>query len=137
MGFAASSSSDFSTTAGLGGRPWLSQLAQMAQVTQLAGWLQRRALSGWQPIRSRQPAEAAPSLRSGRAVRAAYVRPAHVRQPVAPTSTVTAAPRPLRVLRVVDGASRQCAGRMVISGRMADVCAELDRLAAREAQRAA
>jgi hypothetical protein len=41
----------------------------------------------------------------------------------------------LRVLRVVDGAPRQCAGRMVISGRMADVCAELDRLAARESQR--
>jgi hypothetical protein len=37
---------------------------------------------------------------------------------------------PLRVLRVVDGTPRQCAGRMVISGRMADVCAELDRLAA-------
>ena len=39
---------------------------------------------------------------------------------------------PLRVLRVVDGTPRQCAGRMVISGRMADVCAELDRLAAWE-----
>ena len=38
--------------------------------------------------------------------------------------------RPLRVVRVVD--DRQAcagAGRMVISGRMADVCAELDRLA--------
>jgi hypothetical protein len=29
--------------------------------------------------------------------------------------------------------SRQTAGRMVISGRMADVCAELDRLVALEA----
>lgn len=42
--------------------------------------------------------------------------------------------RPLRVLRVMDargpGAHN---GRMVISGRMADVCAELDRLAALEA----
>ena len=38
--------------------------------------------------------------------------------------------RPLRVVRVVDG-RHACAGagRMVISGRMADVCAELDRLA--------
>ncbi len=35
----------------------------------------------------------------------------------------------LRVVRVKDG-SPQMAGRMVISGRMADVCAELDRLAA-------
>lgn len=43
-------------------------------------------------------------------------------------------PMPLRVLRVVDkDQPRSCTGRMVISGRMADVCAELDRLAAREA----
>ena len=42
--------------------------------------------------------------------------------------------RPLRVLRVVDaGHAASTAGRMVISGRMADVCAELDRLAALEA----
>lgn len=42
--------------------------------------------------------------------------------------------RPLRVLRVVDAAQGPAsAGRMVISGRLADVCAELDRLAALEA----
>lgn len=42
--------------------------------------------------------------------------------------------RPLRVLRVVDtGHASTTAGRMVISGRMADVCAELERLAALEA----
>ncbi len=41
--------------------------------------------------------------------------------------------RPLRVLRVVDAAQGPAsAGRMVISGRLADVCAELDRLAALE-----
>jgi hypothetical protein len=41
---------------------------------------------------------------------------------------------PLRVLRVVEsGQPRCCTGRMVISGRMADVCAELDRLVEREA----
>jgi hypothetical protein len=41
---------------------------------------------------------------------------------------------PLRVLRVLEkGQPRSCAGRLVISGRMADVCAELDRLVAREA----
>jgi hypothetical protein len=39
--------------------------------------------------------------------------------------------RPVRVVRVSDAATpRHGAGRMVISGRMADVCAELDRLAA-------
>lgn len=43
--------------------------------------------------------------------------------------------RPLRVVRVVDGSRAQGgAGRMVISGRFADVCAELDRLAAQEAR---
>jgi hypothetical protein len=44
-----------------------------------------------------------------------------------------AAPRPLRVVRVLESASTRSAGRMVISGRMADVCAELERLAALEA----
>ena len=42
--------------------------------------------------------------------------------------------RPLRVVRVVEPSTGPAgAGRMVISGRMADVCAELDRLAALEA----
>ena len=41
---------------------------------------------------------------------------------------------PLRVLRVVDSDQpRNSTGRLVISGRMADVCAELDRLVEREA----
>lgn len=49
-------------------------------------------------------------------------------------SRVAALQKPLRVVRVVEaGQSRTSVGRMVISGRMADVCAELDRLAAREA----
>ena len=43
--------------------------------------------------------------------------------------------RPLRVVRVLEPAApRSTAGRMVISGRLADVCAELDRLAALEAR---
>jgi hypothetical protein len=42
----------------------------------------------------------------------------------------TRRPLPLRVARVMEAQhSRSQAGRMVISGRMADVCAELDRLA--------
>ncbi|KQP35218.1 hypothetical protein ASF44_17790 [Pseudorhodoferax sp. Leaf274] len=50
---------------------------------------------------------------------------------VAPAS-VRPAPA-LRVLRVFEPHQpRAAAGRMVISGRMADVCAELDRLAAAE-----
>ena len=48
------------------------------------------------------------------------------------------APKPLRVTRVVEAsAPRAVAGRMVISGRLADVCAELDRLAAQEVASAA
>ncbi len=43
------------------------------------------------------------------------------------------AARPLRVIRVVDPRAAHSASRMVISGRMADVCAELDRLVALEA----
>ena len=40
---------------------------------------------------------------------------------------------PLRVLRVVDSAMpRSSVGRLVISGRMDDVCAELNRLVERE-----
>ena len=47
------------------------------------------------------------------------------------------AQRPLRVVRVMEaGQPRSQVGRMVISGRMADVCAELDRLAACEAAHA-
>jgi len=42
-------------------------------------------------------------------------------------------PRPLRVLRIVDSQARPSVGRLVISGRMADVCAELDRLALKDA----
>lgn len=39
---------------------------------------------------------------------------------------------PLRIVRESDSAlGAECAGRMVISGRMADVCAELDRMALR------
>lgn len=43
--------------------------------------------------------------------------------------------KPLRVVRVLEpSAPRAVAGRMVISGRLADVCAELDRLVAQEAR---
>jgi hypothetical protein len=43
-------------------------------------------------------------------------------------------PRRLKVVREFEaGISPTCAGRMVISGRMADVCAELDRMVQGEA----
>jgi hypothetical protein len=49
----------------------------------------------------------------------------------------TAPTKPLRVVRIAeDGAnSPYNAGRMVMSGRMADICAELDRLVHLEANK--
>lgn len=55
-------------------------------------------------------------------------------EPATATRQVSARVMPLRVLRIVEtDAPRSSTGRMVISGRMADVCAELDRLVEREA----
>ena len=53
-------------------------------------------------------------------------------------STQEAPTRPLRVMRWVDqDNATSCAGRMVMSGRFDDVCAELDRLVALESAREA
>jgi hypothetical protein len=49
------------------------------------------------------------------------------------TATKPASCNRLKIVRAFEpGVSSSCAGRMVISGRMADVCAELDRMAQRE-----
>ena len=78
-----------------------------------------------------------PSL-GGAGLRYVAVRPTGSGRPSCQASSSTASKatpvRPLRVVRVVDGhAKGPRAGRVVISGRMSDVCAELDRLAALEA----
>ena len=59
----------------------------------------------------------------------------HMAAPVAEPTPL--ASKPLRVGRVAeDGhASPSSAGRMVMSGRMADICAELDRLVHLEASK--
>lgn len=58
--------------------------------------------------------------------------------PRLPTISTPPALPILRVVRVFEaGQAPANVGRMVISGRMADVCAELDRLAAREATKGA
>jgi hypothetical protein len=69
------------------------------------------------------------------AVRPACTARAHG---TAAPKAASAPARPLRVIRVVDGpqGEKRSTNRMVISGRMADVCAELDRLAALEAMEA-
>lgn len=63
-------------------------------------------------------------------------RPPVSRAAITPFKTGHSAlsPSRLKVVREFEaGVSPSCAGRMVISGRMADVCAELDRMAQREA----
>ena len=100
----------------------------LAPFQQLVGWLATAPARG--PARQRfghavaVPLTSGPSSPAwGPARRAAGV--AHSRRPM----------RALRVLRVIDDCHPPAsAGRMVISGRMADVCAELDRLAAQEAE---
>ena len=88
----------------------------------LMGWLGQRPRRGDTP----QPARQASSQAA--AARVCAPRPAASARPC------EKARRPLRVVRVVDGGgATPSAGRMFMSGRMADVCAELDRLAALEA----
>jgi hypothetical protein len=81
-----------------------------------------QALAGWFVAKPRSmQTPASPAVRSVRL-------PSHPPRPVRPL---------VRVVRVVDNTPASAgAGRMVISGRMADVCAELDRLAAVEARTA-
>ena len=80
-------------------------------------------------------------MRVARPARPAAAMPADTHQPAGHVALSRAKPmRPqhrhpvVRVLRAMeDGQPAAHAGRMVISGRMADVCAELDRMVAREA----
>ena len=99
----------------------------------------------WMPLQSlasrllpaRRPARRDTGTSAG--LRYVAVRPACTAraQPAAPNAAPTPV-RPLRVIRVVDShqGDKRSANRVVISGRMADVCAELDRLAALEAMEA-
>lgn len=90
-----------------------------------------RSLGRWLGRWSARPSKPGASRPNGLRLHTAAGR-AHVAWP--PAQRTGMARRPLRVLRVVDaGHAPSTAGRMVISGRMADVCAELDRLVALEA----
>jgi len=87
-------------------------------------WLAQRRPHRTQPV---------PSLATGRPQSAPeFIAPyAHSTRASGQNTSIL---QPLRVIRVVEaGQARSSSGRMVISGRMADVCAELDRLVAREA----
>lgn len=94
----------------------------LAPLQRLMGWM-RQALRGHDS-----------SFQAGQAPTHCSPRAAHASWSAMPASGRIHARRPLRVVRVVEGCPAPFgAGRMVISGRMADVCAELDRLAALEA----
>ncbi len=100
------------------GTPLFAASFLFAPLQQLARWLGRP--------------EAGPASRNRAAApttHAARARPAaHRAEPVRAARTAR-----LRVVRVLEGTQpAAAAGRMVISGRMADVCAELERLAALE-----
>ena len=76
------------------------------------------------------PVEITPTLR---APGNGLARPPHGTTSVPVVTALSRRPSVVRVVRVMDaGHAPHSAGRMVISGRMADVCAELDRMVARE-----
>jgi hypothetical protein len=96
--------------------------ALVAPLHQLLGGFGRTLLGRNTPSRTR-PFPVAAAASRGCAARSVQVASGHGRPA-----------RPLRVRRAAEPLrSPASAGRMVISGRMADVCAELDRLAAVEA----
>jgi hypothetical protein len=85
----------------------------------------------WATSRSSTERAAAPPRRTVQPIAPEFVAP-DSRATQSTVSSITVR-KPLRVVRVIEaGQARTSVGRMVISGRMADVCAELDRLAARE-----
>lgn len=102
----------------------------LAPLQQLAAWMVRAG-----PLRPGRRAHAAGPVAPG-GLNCTSGR-AHFSWPASTFTTLPSRRPPLRVVRVVEACSAPAsAGRMVISGRMADVCAELDRLAALESQRA-
>ncbi|MEN9398228.1 MAG: hypothetical protein RLZ81_2758 [Pseudomonadota bacterium] len=102
--------------------------AMMAPLHNLLRWLL--------PAASKSEASPATSVcqRGSSAAMASATRPPWVSAHDPVEAGSVARRRPLRVVRLLEaGQTPAQVGRMVISGRMSDVCAELDRLAAREA----
>ena len=108
--------------------PSMTAPALMAPLQSLLRWL-------LPAVTQTQTQQAAPSCRrASGSSKAPSPRPPWVVGRVTAEPGGAAPHRPLRVVRFLEaGQTPAQVGRMVISGRMADVCAELDRLAAREA----
>lgn len=102
--------------------------AMMAPLHSLLRWLLPAAAK---PL---APHVASTCHRASTLIKAASPRPPWVTARTAVDQSSATPRRPLRVVRFLEaGQTPAQVGRMVISGRMSDVCAELDRLAAREA----
>lgn len=103
--------------------PWDRLMHQLHRITRIAS---RKT----PPIRAGQP-HVVPLRPSALLPRAAVpARAAHAHTHAARQH----ARSPLRVIRVVEvGQASELAGRILMSGRMADVCAELDRMVERAA----
>jgi hypothetical protein len=87
-------------------------------------WMPARGSGSDRPVGSRHAA-----MRTGRAMHPGAAADAGL-TPACATAPV----RPLRIVRTSDAQRRSgVTGRLVLSGRLADVCDELDRLAALEA----
>lgn len=98
-------------------------------------WMPLQSLADrWLPRARRR--QSTPVSEAG-GLRYVGIRPGCTTRPQGPQAPASNAARPARPLRVVRLVDRESSGhrnhRVVISGRMADVCAELDRLAALEA----
>lgn len=105
--------------------PMLSSHAVSATLYRLADWFKpegERPAKSTSPTPKHGPAAIYPLIRT---------QSLGIAQARAPRPHMNG--RPLRVVRVVDSdQSRSNVGRIVISGCMADVCAELDRMVQRE-----
>lgn len=98
-------------------------------------WIPLHGVLGWFKASPVSTSSATPDTQAPVVLPAAVNAVSKRIEPACHASIKRRAPRPpLRVVRILesDQTSAQV-GRMVISGRMADVCAELDRLAACEA----
>jgi hypothetical protein len=104
-------------------------------------WMPLQSLADrWLPVRRQRHGDASAGLRyvavrPARSLRGAGTAAASATTAATPVSASSSL-RPLRVVRLVDKQQQglqRSSNRVVISGRMADVCAELERLAALEA----
>jgi hypothetical protein len=105
--------------------PLLSSQTVSATLYRLADWFKpenERQAKGLVVTQRRGPAAVYPLLRGQ----------SQIPSPTRGSRTVINH-RPLRIVRVIDaGQARNNAGRIVISGCIDDICAELDRMAQRE-----